>query len=244
VNSEHLGRAKNDYIRKARMLDIFLNQSLIKDHEISKYGCGTLDTLKGEALRRNLSLRAEMVAFYQKFYSANIMTATIYGKHSLDVLQRLAVSLLVQVPNRSATKSVWLQNPRAQPYTGFRLNHATINDVKELTVIFGMPAYQKQDLAIVEYADMLFSNEQEGSLRKHLKARELIVDFSTDYDLEARGYGTFTVMFTLTDQGVKKTDEILQLLFKYLNLIKKRGAQSWELDQLTRQRQNAFNTLV
>jgi len=53
VNSEHLGYLKDDYSRLFRVTQIFLNL----DHDMTKYGIGSLETLRGSATRYGLNLR-------------------------------------------------------------------------------------------------------------------------------------------------------------------------------------------
>jgi len=186
-----------------------------------------------------------MLKFYNKFYSSNIMTATVYGKQSLDELEKMATGLLAHVPNKHATKPTWDLNPLAKPYTGYKVRHATIKqDMKSMRVVFGAPYLASEKRHLAEYVKQLMDSDHKGGLKDYLKKQKMIVDYFSLYSSPARGYGSYVMYFKLTDQGVNKTDEILITLFKYINLVKSHGPQMWEIDQMTKQRENAFNTLV
>jgi len=189
--------------------------------------------------------RQEMVKFYNKFYSSNIMTAAVYGKQSLDELEKMATGLLAQVPNKQVTKPSWDVNPLAKPYTGYKVRHATIKDDEKLmSVVFGAPYLAPEKRHLAEYTKQLIDSDHKGGLKDNLKKRGLIVDYDSHYSTPARGYGSYKMWFELTEQGVNKTNEILLGLFKYINMAKNRGPKPWEIDQLTKQRENTFNTLV
>ncbi len=59
---------------------------------------GTLDTL---ADRPDSAVRDDLIQFYNKHYSANVMRLVVLGSQSLDELEALTRPLFSQVPNRS-----------------------------------------------------------------------------------------------------------------------------------------------
>jgi insulysin len=48
-----------------------------------------------------MNIRQIMIDFYQKYYSANLMKVAIYGKESLDILQKWAIEKFSAVPNKN-----------------------------------------------------------------------------------------------------------------------------------------------
>ena len=80
-----------------RGLDV-LQEVINPEHPYSQFSVGTLDTL---ADRPDSAVRDELIQFYNKYYSANIMRLVVLGSQSLDELEALTRPLFSQVPNRS-----------------------------------------------------------------------------------------------------------------------------------------------
>lgn len=61
-----------------------LEKSLSRpDHEYSKFGTGNWETLREEVVRRGKDPRAEMMAWWEKNYSAERMKLVVLGKGAL-----------------------------------------------------------------------------------------------------------------------------------------------------------------
>lgn len=52
---------------------------------------GNAETLMTTPTKSGIDVRAAVADWHAKFYSANLMTAAVYGRHSLDELQQLVV---------------------------------------------------------------------------------------------------------------------------------------------------------
>lgn len=57
------------------------------------------------------NIRDLMIAFYRKYYSANLMNVTIYGQDSLDQLQNWAVEKFSSVPNQHIERESFPTDP-------------------------------------------------------------------------------------------------------------------------------------
>src|SRR5690606_26382524 len=67
-------------------------------HPLSKFSVGNAETL---ADREGSSLRDELLAFYQQYYSADRMTLAVSGKDSLDALERMVGARFGAISRRS-----------------------------------------------------------------------------------------------------------------------------------------------
>ena len=76
-----------------RGLDV-LQQSMNPEHPFSQFSVGSLESL---ADRPGSSIRDELLAFYEKHYSANAMRLVVLGAESLDELEQL-VTPMFSVP--------------------------------------------------------------------------------------------------------------------------------------------------
>ena len=88
VESEYQLKYKNDGRRQWDVLREIANPQ----HPLSKFNVGSLDTLSDN---KQSSVREELIEFYDKYYSANLMTLVVLGKQTLDQLDKIV------------TKKVW-----------------------------------------------------------------------------------------------------------------------------------------
>jgi secreted Zn-dependent insulinase-like peptidase len=60
---------------------------------------GNLETLLTTPTKAGIDVRAAVADWHSRHYSANLMTAAVYGRHSLDELQQLVTDAFAGVTN-------------------------------------------------------------------------------------------------------------------------------------------------
>ena len=93
VESEYRLKIKDDARREWDVLRELANPR----HPFSLFSVGNLDTLSD---REGDAVRADLVDFYQRHYSANQMNLVVLGEQSLDELQQSVEARFADVPNR------------------------------------------------------------------------------------------------------------------------------------------------
>jgi secreted Zn-dependent insulinase-like peptidase len=207
-----------------RGLDV-LQEIMNPRHPFSQFSVGTLDTL---ADRPGSAVRDELLDFYARHYSANVMRLVVLGSQSLDELEALVAPVFTPVPNRSFEHST-IAEPifpdnglpmlvQVQPQATQRLLEVTfpIADYRA--------AYRAKPVA---YVGSLVGHEGEGSLFSQLKAEGLAESLGAGSGLSWRGGSFFTINITLTEKGVKEYQRVLQLLFAYMDMLRGQGPQQW-----------------
>jgi len=89
VNSEMQMYLQSDFWK---LLQILRSISK-KDNPFNKFGVGSLETLK------HSSIRDDMIKFYQKHYSSNVMKVVLFSNKSVDEICDMARSAFSKVPN-------------------------------------------------------------------------------------------------------------------------------------------------
>ena len=79
INSEHRKNIKDD----GRRINSVIKQ--LSNHPYNKFATGDLMTLKYLPELNGISVRDEVIKYYQQFYSSNIMTACIFAKDDKSV---------------------------------------------------------------------------------------------------------------------------------------------------------------
>ncbi|KAJ2256191.1 metalloprotease [Coemansia sp. RSA 455] len=107
VDSEHKGNLQSDPHRFYGLMSSISNFK----HPYSWFTTGNTETLKGAAEKLGLDLREELIKFYHKYYSADIMRLVVVGNHSLDVLSEWVTSKFSDVKSKGNTKPMFNFHP-------------------------------------------------------------------------------------------------------------------------------------
>jgi insulysin len=108
VHSEHEKNIQHDHWRQYQLEKSLANPA----HPLSRFGTGCAETLRDEPARLGIDVRAALLEFHARHYSANRMTLAVVGRESLDELQHLVEQLFGSVCN---THSV-LEVERVEPF--------------------------------------------------------------------------------------------------------------------------------
>ena len=82
-----------------------------RDNPYFQCGFGNWESLKENPSKEGIDVRAELIAFYQKYYSANIMKIVILGMDSLDQLSDWAVEKFSPIRNLGITPPSYSISP-------------------------------------------------------------------------------------------------------------------------------------
>ncbi|MCG9724290.1 insulinase family protein [Vibrio brasiliensis] len=221
VESEYKLKLKDDSRRLYQVHKELVNP----EHPFSKFSVGNLETL-GD--RDGQSIRDEIVAFHFEQYSADLMTLAITGPQQLDQLESWCIEKFTAIPNHHLIDKQ-IEVPYCDEHsTGIMVNVEPVKEIRKLIMTFPMPSmdqhYQSKPLS---YFAHLLGYEGSGSLMLALKGQGWITSLSAGGGTSGSNYREFTVSCALTPKGLEHTDEIIQAVFSYLNLIKKDGMAEW-----------------
>lgn len=234
VDSEYKMKLNDDSRRLYQV-----NKELINpNHPFAKFSVGNHDTL-GD--RDGVSIRDEIIAFHQQHYSSDLMTLTLVGPQSLEQLKQWADEHFSSIANLNLNgKQV------EQPYTDLRstciwVNVEPVKEIRKLILSFPMPSmegyYRTKPLS---YFAHLLGYEGEGSLMIALKEAGWITSLSAGGGVSGSNYREFTVSCTLTQDGLKHTDDIIQAIFNYIAIIKAQGLDDWRYNEKKAVLESAF----
>lgn len=212
-------------------------------HPMTKFAIGNKDTLSD---KENSKLQDELIAFYNKYYSANLMKAVLYSNQSIDKLAQLAADNLGKVENKNLTTVTIKEQLYRDEEQGVILHYKPISPQKSITLSFDMPedksAFRQKS---GEYLSYLFSNNTEGTLADYLVKNGLSNNGISAYysDDISRNRGSFDIYVRLTDKGLNEQDKIISLLFQQIELVKQQGIQSIYFDELKESLKQDFQHL-
>lgn len=233
VHSEYMANIRTD---SRRGLDV-LRENVNPEHPFSQFSVGSLTTLADQPGR---SVRDDLLAFYRQNYSSNLMTLVVFGRESLDELQRLVTPRFSAVPNHHRTIAP-IAAPLFAPDTLPQL--LQIQPIQQQrSLSFAWPIgdtrsdYRGKSL---EYIGNILGHEGSGSLLSALKQRGWAQGLSAGQGFDYQGGALFNVSVELTEAGVQHVDDITLALYQAIARIRANGIQDWlyrEQQQVAQQR--------
>ncbi|KAG1681085.1 Insulin-degrading enzyme [Nymphon striatum] len=213
VNSEHEKNIQSDPWRSNQ-----LEKSLSDpNHDFSKFHTGNIKTLDEIPKSQGICVREELLNFHKKWYSSNIMGLAVLGKENLDDLTELVLENFPAVENKNVQIPEWNTHPFRQEDLKIKSFVVPVKDTRNLTITFPTPdlnPYYKANPGY--YLAHLIGHEGPGSLLSELKSLS-----------GAKGFGFFILKSDLTEEGIDHVDDIISLMFQYINLLRKGGSKEW-----------------
>lgn len=237
VDSEHKKNVKNDHWRLAQ-----LERTLSReDHPYSNFGTGNLVTLRDQPQARGENIRDVLIDFYNRHYSANLMRLVVYGRESLEELESMVVTKFVHIPNRNRHPTQWKGMPLSSDHFGKLIKAHTIKDLRTLYLIWQLPDLAEYRLSKPEhYFTHLLGHEGQGSILSLLKVKGWATDLGAGTEADTQGFSLLQISIELSSSGADHIDEIIKIVFQYLQMLRTVGLQSWVYEENQKLEQLAF----
>ncbi|KAK5120857.1 hypothetical protein LTR85_005924 [Meristemomyces frigidus] len=212
-----------------------LNKSLSsKKHPFHGFSTGNFKVLHDDPIQRGVAIRDEFISFYQKNYSANRMKLVVLGKESLDELQSWVVELFSDVKNQDLPQLRWDNLPIYDvEEVGTQIFAKPVMDQRNLDIYFTYP--DEEDLYESQpsrYISHLIGHEGPGSILAYLKAKGWANGLSAGGHPVCPGSALFMLQVRLTEDGLKHYQEIVQIVFQYITMLKEEPPHEWIVDEM------------
>ncbi|KAJ1954694.1 metalloprotease, partial [Linderina pennispora] len=238
VQSEFNGLTSNDMWRAFMISKRLCNPN----HPFSRFCVGTIDTLQGEAERRGADLRAELIKFYEQYYSSDIMRLVVYSSHSLDQLTEWAVSKFSAVASKGDTKVKLPGHLLTKAELGKLIRIQTVASTRRVRLEFPVenphPWFRVKPFA---YLTSLLTHGGPGALVQHLKVRGLAHGIESDLISEVRFCDNILAIDIMTsEEGMEHWQDVVRAVFAYIQVLQKAGPQKWFYDEISVSREAKF----
>ncbi|HKN03851.1 MAG TPA: pitrilysin, partial [Buttiauxella sp.] len=227
VNAELTLARSRDGMRMAQVSAETINPA----HPGSRFSGGNLETLRDKPGSKLLDA---LVAFRDKYYSANLMKAVIYSNKPLPELAKIAVETYGRVPNKNIEKPA--------------IDVPVVTDEQKGIVIHYVPALPRKVVRVEfridnnsdkfrsktdELIGYLIGNRSNDTLSDWLQKQGLADSIRADSDPLVNGNsGVFAISVSLTDKGLAQRDEVVAAIFSYLNKLRENGVDKSYFDEL------------
>ena len=218
VSSEHDKNKQSDGWRGSRVISLISEPG----HPLQHFGTGNKDTLAGNN-------RPHLLKFYKKYYSASNMKLAIISnlpfRDMEDLAQKYFSSIpryLVEFPDISPN----FRKPLKDKYRLLKIK--TLKDIRTLSMEF--PTIRLKELQINKPSSIIGSvigYEGKGSLLSELKREGLALGLSAGGGYGHPNINEFSITVTLTEKGVKKYERVMELVFSYIEMLRKHKIQEY-----------------
>lgn len=186
-------------------------------HPFTKFSVGNQDTLAN----KEGCIAEEVRAFFNHNYLAQWMTLVIVGPQSLDQLEIWAERLFSHIKGSSAPKPPLTAPLYRKQDLGLLLQITPRKHMQKLIISFAMPCikglYKHKSLNFLAH---LLGYEGEGSLYSILKAQGWINALSAGGGVSGSNFKDFNISFALTDEGINYYEDVVEMAFEYIALVK------------------------
>ncbi|MCT4708465.1 pitrilysin [Enterobacteriaceae bacterium H16N7] len=227
VNAELTLARSRDGMRMAQVSAETLNPA----HPGSRFSGGNLETLRDKPGSKLLD---SLIAFRDRYYSANLMKAVIYSNKPIPELAKIAVETYGRVPNKNIEKPVITTPVVTDAQKGIIIHYVPALPRKVLRVEFRIDnnsdKFRSKTDELIGY---LIGNRSDNTLSDWLQKQGLADSIRADSDPLVNGNsGVFAISVSLTDKGLAHRDEVVAAVFSYLNNLRQNGVDKRYFDEL------------
>lgn len=237
VESEYRLKIKDD---GRRQWDV-LQEQLDPAHPMAKFTVGNLATLADREGPQGRPVRDDLIALYNKYYSANLMKLVVLGREDLDELEAIVKPRFSVINNNNVQVEPHVDRFFQADRLPLTISMTPLKDLRELSLNFQLPKmlpYWQQKPA--RYLAALLGHEAEGSLLQLLKNKGWAESLSAGGGLEDRSASLFSIDIALTPSGLEHQHDIVELAFAWIELIREQGIQNWRYEERARMAAIAF----
>ncbi|HDG1707665.1 TPA: pitrilysin [Kluyvera ascorbata] len=227
VNAELTMARTRDGMRMAQVSAETINPA----HPGARFSGGNLETLSDKP---NSPVYEALLAFRNKYYSANLMKAVIYSNKPLPELAQIAAQTYGRVPDKSIERPEITVPVVTDAQKGIIIHYVPALPRKVLRVEFRIDNNSAQFRSKTdELITYLIGNRTPGTLSDWLQKQGLVEGIRADSDPVVNGNsGVLAISATLTDKGLAHRDEVVAAIFSYLNTLRQKGVDKSYFDEL------------
>ncbi len=218
VNSEHDKNIRSDGWRA----NYVATQVAEEGHPIRKFGTGNKDTLAGDN-------REALLAFYKKYYSAPNMKLAMISNLSLENQEQAVRKYFSRIPDHPVEMPEIDSNFRRPLKNKYRLlKIKMIKDVRSMEIEFPtIRLVDHQDSKPSSIIASILGYEGKGSLLSKLKEEGLVLGLSAGGGADHKSINSMNINVSLTEEGVKNYERILELTFSYIQMLRQHGVDEY-----------------
>ncbi len=226
---------KSDDLRRLYQVH---KQTSNPEHPFSLFSVGNKDVFSRIPLAK---LQQALINQFESAYVGDNIAVCVVAPHIDDACAQSIIQQLSQLPDKPRTKL-----PDAPLYLpeqkSIQINVKPLKQARRLILTFALPPYQKEYASKpLDVISHLLGDEGKNSLLHLLKQRGLITNLSAGGGISGYNFKDFNINLQLTEAGLTAIDDIVELVFAQIHLIRDEGLSRWRFEELKRLNQQIFD---
>lgn len=214
VNAEH---CKNLFDGSRIDYEIF-KKAMNQKSPFCKFSTGCNHTLKIDKDDNNNLLGQSIREFYEKYYSANIMTLVIASPINKKQMHKNIKKYFRNITNKKMkpdeNKEIFIDKSK-------EINMIPITDTHEIIFNWNVRSYYNDyTKSPLSFLSHLLGNEEKNTIYKTLMEMEYIKSLSAGPSYSNKKHGVFTIGIECTKLGFENLDKIKSVVYDYIELLK------------------------
>jgi protease-3 len=219
-----------------------LQRELLGEHPANRFTIGNLETLADKETRQ---LHPATVEFFEQYYSANLMSLVLISPLPVTEMEALASQYFALIPNKETDKPTVATELDFSEVAGKLIRFKPQRDLREMRISYIIDNNQAEWRSKPgDYLGYVIGSEMPGAPADKLKSLGLISElYTSSYESLYGNYGTFEVSVQLTPQGMKRREEIYDVVTGYIELLRREGVDDRYVEEYRQSLQNRFTFL-
>jgi len=240
VDSEYSMALQKDTER----LDQIKHTLMQPDHPLNTFTAGNQESLSSLPRRAQVDTNKALKEFYEKYYSAHLMVLVVQSAETLDTLEGM-IQVFEKIPNNGVEQPTLANFPRPVFEKNF-IKYCPIKDKHKLHMEWFMPPQRDHYLNKSENViSWCMGHEGPGSILSKLKKEDLATELSAGIgsggDEDCSNFGKFSVEVKLSDKGLEQYERVTEMVFEYINMLRREGPQEWVFNEMQKMDQIDFD---
>ncbi|XP_059179179.1 nardilysin-like [Physella acuta] len=208
-----------------RMRSIMAYELVETGHPMAKFMAGNKKSLKDDPLKNNINVYEQLHSFYRRMYSAHYMTLVVHAMDDLDTIENYIIRIFSPIPNNEIPRPKFIKPPFQEKKLNKLVKVIPIEDVHKMEIIWALPPLMEHYRArVIEYLSLVIGHEGKGSILSYLQKRHLALEIAGGNDMTGYTHNStwsaFILTIKLTEHGFLNYEEVLEVIFQYINILK------------------------
>lgn len=208
-------------------------------HPFSKFSVGNDHTLRKHTLD---ALKQKLQLFHSHHYVAENCKICVVSDLPIEQQKSMLEECFSQLSSRSSPQRPDLPPLYQDDQLGIQIDIKPIQDAKRLIVTFALPDidpyYRSKPVGLISH---ILGDEGKGSLLQYLKSKNWTTSLSAGGGIHGRNFKDFNINLQLTSLGLAHTEDIIECIFSYLDLVKQEIDEPWRYQEKIKFNQHALD---
>lgn len=231
IDSEYRNSKTSDAWRNFQLLKASCDQR----HPFSNFGCGNYETLSSLGLDRLLE---ELENFWKTYYQTYNLRLAVVGHGSLDNLQQSVETTFGQLPASTGEPRRIRSRPNqfferegavygvdafAKDQVGLVRKVIPVTEMRTVKIYFSAPPLDDPKIRsskAYRALSHILGHESPGSLHALLNELGYLSALTSGVGVDTSDFSLFTLTLALTPKGMQAIDEVLDLAFQWISLLR------------------------